>query len=430
MGHANRHTIFLTHAHEDGQLARLIMDQLLLYGGPQLDVFSSSEIPAGTDWTAWITERLLTTDLFILLLTEASSSFDWHLYELGLYLGPHTEDKRAAVCIHQSGMEPPAPLKTLQVLPADQRHVGRFLRTLFGSTDLLGDTPLNEHFAHDEEELSRAAERISNAFPAPRRSYDFAATVRLKAIRADRDAAALDERSIVVLNELAARAFGVVAGEQTWGDLTRERKGEPWIAALERAVHRAATGRRVQPITDLLQTEDRFFRLLIHRIDDLGHYLDGRVLLIEEVPTESVFGQPKPSGSWPDLFMLMPFTEQMSPVFSDHVKEVASRVGLSAARADDFFSVGSVVEDIWSAVYHSKVIVADCTGRNPNVFYEVGMAHTLGKDSILISQSIDDVPFDLRHLRVIHYEYTPRGMSTFEQKLEETLWAILPKEGS
>jgi len=60
-------------------------------------------------------------------------------------------------------------------------------------------------------------------------------------------------------------------------------------------------------------------------------------------------------------------------------------------------------------------------GKNPNVFYEIGIAHTLGKQTVLITQRLADIPFDLRHLRVIPYEYTPKGMQKFETSLTETL---------
>jgi hypothetical protein len=79
------------------------------------------------------------------------------------------------------------------------------------------------------------------------------------------------------------------------------------------------------------------------------------------------------------------------------------------------------MKDVWSAIYYSEVVIADCTGRNPNVFYEIGIAHTLGKETVLIAQQIDDIPFDVRHIRSIVYEYTPRGVREFEKKLEETL---------
>jgi hypothetical protein len=64
------------------------------------------------------------------------------------------------------------------------------------------------------------------------------------------------------------------------------------------------------------------------------------------------------------------------------------------------------------------------TGKNPNVFYEVGVAHTVGKEVILVTQSMDDVPFDLRHLRCIVYEYTPRGVRALEANLQNTIRGI------
>lgn len=144
-------------------------------------------------------------------------------------------------------------------------------------------------------------------------------------------------------------------------------------------------------------------------------------------PQQSIFGPPL-SGTWPDVFVLMPFEEVLRPVFIDHIKSVAERLGLRVGRADDFFSSNSVVQEIWAAICNAKVVLADCTGRNPNVFYEIGLAHALGKTTILISQRLEDVPFDLRHLRVIIYEFTPRGMHEFESVLDATLVACVKRD--
>ena len=77
------------------------------------------------------------------------------------------------------------------------------------------------------------------------------------------------------------------------------------------------------------------------------------------------------------------------------------------------------MRDIWSAIHAARVVVADCTGRNPNVFYEIGLAHAIGRQTILIAQSLRDVPFDLRSLRVIIYDR--KDMRTFEKTLLETI---------
>lgn len=136
------------------------------------------------------------------------------------------------------------------------------------------------------------------------------------------------------------------------------------------------------------------------------------------------FGRPKNTKPC-DVFVVMPFRPELEPVYTDHIRSVCDDLQLKVARGDDVFSVNPVVQDIWAAMCTSSVVIADCTQRNPNVFYELGMAHTLGKQTILITQSNDDVPFDLRHVRYIRYELTPRGMNSFEKSLCSTLREIL-----
>jgi hypothetical protein len=82
------------------------------------------------------------------------------------------------------------------------------------------------------------------------------------------------------------------------------------------------------------------------------------------------FGLPTTTKFTLDLFVLMPFTSELQPVYQDHIKVVAQELGMSVTRADDFFTIQSVMEEIWAAIVNSKIIIADCTGRNPNVFYE------------------------------------------------------------
>lgn len=134
-----------------------------------------------------------------------------------------------------------------------------------------------------------------------------------------------------------------------------------------------------------------------------------------------IFGRPPKQDDDPNIFVLMPLATEMRSVYNDHIKRVAERTGKSIARADDFFSASAIIDDIWSAINGAEVIIADCTGQNPNVFYEIGVAHTLGKPVITISQTLDDVPFDVKHRRAILYETTASGMVHFEEKLAKTL---------
>jgi hypothetical protein len=137
------------------------------------------------------------------------------------------------------------------------------------------------------------------------------------------------------------------------------------------------------------------------------------------------FGQANKGDNFTEIFVIMPFSEELSPLYDVHIREVASKMQTSISRGDDFFNTNSISQDIWSAIFNAKVLIADCTGRNPNVFYEIGIAHAIGKPTILISQRIDDIPFDLRHIRTIIYECTQNGMLEFKHALSQTLLQAL-----
>ena len=139
------------------------------------------------------------------------------------------------------------------------------------------------------------------------------------------------------------------------------------------------------------------------------------------VVAHPLFNRPIADSGRPAVFVLMPFTSALQPVYEDHIRAVCDELALTVARADDFYSSRSIVSDIWNGIYFSTLVVADCTGRNPNVFYEIGVAHTVGRPTILITQGIEDVPFDLRHLRCLTYTFTPRGMREFEMALTRVI---------
>lgn len=124
-------------------------------------------------------------------------------------------------------------------------------------------------------------------------------------------------------------------------------------------------------------------------------------------------------------FVLMPFASKFEPIYEDHIKRVITEAGLSSQRADEIASTNLITWDIWERLNKSRIVIADLTDRNPNVFYEVGLAHAISKDVILLTQSMGDIPFDLQSLRFIVYDYNPRGMVEFEKKLRSAIGAIL-----
>jgi hypothetical protein len=128
-------------------------------------------------------------------------------------------------------------------------------------------------------------------------------------------------------------------------------------------------------------------------------------------------------------FVIMPFgPQELQIAYQDHIRPVLERCGLRVQRGDDLYTAGPIIEDVWATINKARLVVADLTGRNPNVFYEVGICHTLGKPVVMLTQRMEDVPFDLRHLRVISYEYTPRGCKLLESALEKAVKG-LPEPG-
>jgi hypothetical protein len=126
-------------------------------------------------------------------------------------------------------------------------------------------------------------------------------------------------------------------------------------------------------------------------------------------------------------FIVMPFTvESLNIVYEDFVSPtLVDRCHLRPERGDDVFGSNVIMDDITKSIRKARLIIADLTGRNPNVFYEVGIAHALNKQVLLMTQSIDDVPFDLRHRRALVYEYSPRGCKKLEKDLYENVKNML-----
>jgi hypothetical protein len=121
---------------------------------------------------------------------------------------------------------------------------------------------------------------------------------------------------------------------------------------------------------------------------------------------------------------MMPFDAGFNGVF-DSIRQAADNVGLRCRRADDIWENAAIIQDVVALIDRSRVVVCDCSGRNPNVFYEAGIAHSLGREVILITQSEHDIPFDLRHLRYVRYLNNAEGRATLTAALTARMHTIL-----
>lgn len=123
--------------------------------------------------------------------------------------------------------------------------------------------------------------------------------------------------------------------------------------------------------------------------------------------------------------VMMPFAMEYDRVYAA-IKGAAGTCKLRCLRADDIWEETTIVQDIFNLIFRAQVVVVDFTARNPNVMYETGIAHTLGKHVIPISQSLDDVPFDMRHHRVLKYLSNAEGINALKDALTKKLSQFSP----
>jgi hypothetical protein len=125
------------------------------------------------------------------------------------------------------------------------------------------------------------------------------------------------------------------------------------------------------------------------------------------------------------IFVVMQFGEPYDAVYKEVIKPVVEEFGLEGYRVDDVYRPGIILQDIIQGIVESEVVVAEIT-PNPNVFYELGYAHALGKPTILLAdRSSKELPFDIRSYRCIFYDNTIQGKKVVERNLREHLLNIL-----
>jgi hypothetical protein len=118
--------------------------------------------------------------------------------------------------------------------------------------------------------------------------------------------------------------------------------------------------------------------------------------------------------------IMMPFDKSFDAVH-EAIRATCGAAGFEGRRVDNMWEDTTIVQDIFSLIYCASIAVVDFTGRNPNVFYETGIAHTLGKHVVPITQSDADVPFDLRHHRYLRYLPNGEGLEELTSKLKSRL---------
>ena len=182
-----------------------------------------------------------------------------------------------------------------------------------------------------------------------------------------------------------------------------------------------------------------------HALSVLGQMIGEDLKLLEQIesfvrskfPEEGVFISDKPAERKmtfaPTVFHVPPVLEVerdlvtvMMPFAGftgthTALKKACADAGFRCIRADDIWEHATIIQDIFNLIVRARAVIVDFSGKNPNVMYETGIAHTLGKLVIPITQSLEDVPFDIRHHRVLKYLPNNEGYDELHVRVTEKL---------
>ena len=124
------------------------------------------------------------------------------------------------------------------------------------------------------------------------------------------------------------------------------------------------------------------------------------------------------------VFVIMPFAAAFDDVYEFGIKASVETLGWDCRRADEVIHNRDIMCKVCQGIRQARFVIADLTGQNANVFYELGMAHALEKDVILLAQDVGDVPFDLRQMNIIEYA----AILPLRQRLPEVMGTLMGEE--
>lgn len=215
------------------------------------------------------------------------------------------------------------------------------------------------------------------------------------------------------LETMVTKCVNRIADAVQPGDMWQS--GPPFGGAIDHAVYPTAVVIRALLAHHLQLNQD----FLAEVSTSLLESTLGRSASATEFPVRPFWGELLLSPVKPQCFVLIPFSPQkLTDIYRRYVKSpIEEQTQLRCIRADDIYRSRLIMNDVWHQINSAAIVIADLTNKNPNVFYELGMAHVLGKPTILISQNLDDVPFDLRGVRTIIYNDGPAGYERLAQAI-------------
>ena len=157
-----------------------------------------------------------------------------------------------------------------------------------------------------------------------------------------------------------------------------------------------------------------------------GNLIEGFFKLLKDQPEDEcprLFNVEQ----WPlpvlgHIAVMMPFDKEFEPVY-EAIQSACTSQRFNTLRVDEIDGPRKIMDDVFSTIVQSRLVVSDLTGSNPNVFYETGLAHALDREVIMIVQNDQNVPFDLNHIRYVTYLPNKEGLDELKEKLSAFIQA-------
>ena len=139
---------------------------------------------------------------------------------------------------------------------------------------------------------------------------------------------------------------------------------------------------------------------------------------------EPVFGRPQLAGRGEkrvDVFVLMPFKADPGKLYWERIKAMGKELKIKIERSDERYKPGVFFQEVWNGICAARLILAICSEINQNVFYEIGIAHAVGKKVVLLTHAELQIPSDIEHFNRIEYSEKPGTVRAMLELLRDTL---------
>jgi len=219
----------------------------------------------------------------------------------------------------------------------------------------------------------------------------------------------------VFLSKGAAYSIAEFDPASGWRTLASAGESANLVPEREYKLKVAVTGHRLNMFVDGV-------KVLEHVV--LGPLLEGQTGLFANGPGTATFSKVVVCPVRPKVFVIMQFSDRYKQLYSKVIKPVTNEFKLDAYHVGEVFGPGVILNDIAQGIIDSHIVVAEITPVTPNVFYELGYAHALGKPTILLAEHGKELPFDVGPYRCIFYENSIGGEKEVEEALRKHLGAI------